>query len=784
MRRSGKVQGSGLPAVIQGRPGKRPADGRRELLIALFCLLVFILSSSFVFVSVTEARTAPLPYKFAFSGLASIQYEKEWTLSGANLATNSSFVQEYSVGLTGPILDPRIAYFRTFASFTYHDSNVQQSYRTTAFGIRVNLLNRLNGIRNPKYFFLLYLPRPISVQYWRGSNHGLVQSATTRYGLSTSYNLPYYFQLLSGGKLFGVKSVAEVNAKSKLLKKKKVKNDDEEENNENDINNNENNNKTNKGNGNREADNNNQDGNDNDNTDTAGGRNKAKRGRPDADNEMTTDNPTFLRWTAKYDLEAPELLLLPFPHIYFDIEKYSTTDGAIRNESTSLDLRARISGNNYLYTFLYSSLVESDTRFGAVKHNRAYKLDATNKLYSFNVNSYAYYEVNQDDHSFSARSDASMAADFPNYQYAFTFGGSYGNSSVADDYSLYSNGFYEKRLVSKLVPALVYNTRIGASVSTSRAGVSNTASGFSSGNTSASGTTAAESLSMSDYYLSLLESLDYKGVRDVNMAWDLYCDVSKTNMPYGTQFRVATTKWKPLRIKANYFINQTKYIGDERHYLSQTPGTVNPEIDQGSIVQQRGRDVSTVQGGTLSADTRLYRLNVSASYTYRLLSGGGPSTVAHGLSLAASGRILPFVSVFGQLNRTFTKTGDLQNGTDRVDLGIHGTYRAHNLNLGGYAARDNTRNFSSKGRDAFGWSLSYNAKIRRNATLFVGWTYDNDRAVDKIMTELFTRLIWTYGRVSVDAEYYLKKSRETAVALPVTEQRIFLKVSRSFGKIL
>jgi len=679
-------------------------------------LLLLVILCHFVYIEEAEAgRGTNLSNRYVLSGVATLEYDAfRFPAVGSATPSGSAFNQSYSLGLTGPIIDSRLAYFGINTTYTSHTTNsgafngdAEPSYSMSELGVHLILFNNLSGLKNPKYRFLLYLPRPILINYSRNARDGSMKFIVTRYGLSTSYYLPFYMQFFSGGKIISLVSPAEVAARLRQLRQLEAREKDEDDDDEG-GNAGSNADKTNSGNsGNAEGNGNGGNGRNSDNENSAAGRKKQKRGRENS------------------GAEAVGKTFIPFPSLYFDVDRLLYTDGANTFDSISLDLRARILSPGYRYGLGYSFSSSSDVSGkGGRSLDRTLTFDSENYIRSFKLTNYLSYDVRDEVSYLNANSNAYRLVELSqNSSYSMMLDGTYNSNSneTQDTYRVAATSAYTTRYVPKSIPAVESLSTIGATVNFAK-------TSEISSNTANLGTSLERSQSdafnnarNSNYSMFLGESVSYRGLKGFNISAQANMNISEIGVPFGARFQVATESWRGLALIGAYSF-------------------------------ERGNDGRTVQGVDLGTSGAL-RLN-------------------------------PYVTLNAQLKHTEATAFDGRSSSNRADLGLNGAYDIHRISLRAYASRSKGPEENAVVTDTRGIGLLYTARIRRDTNISVQWSYDDSPTAGSVSTDFLARLNWFYGRVSVDVEYELRKIKEQADFPVAVTQRLFLRVSRSFRKLL
>lgn len=253
----------------------------------LFILLLFLLLPS-----LSEAR-------YRLYGVASLEYERSWF---NDQSSSEAFTQHYTLGISGPLLDPRLIIFSLRGDFMDRNGDIYD-HESRALYLRVSLLN-YRYARGKNFQFLNYLPRPININYSVSESDS---SRTTTFGISTSYYLPVYIAFFSDGKIVQIKSLYE--APQRLKFNQQVSNQNNEAN----------------GNANGNA---NANANENGNTNQVQQQKKAK--------------------------EKYEGIRIPFPYINLDFDRTISESPYSSSSTTWYSTRARWSGPKYDYNIDYN----------------------------------------------------------------------------------------------------------------------------------------------------------------------------------------------------------------------------------------------------------------------------------------------------------------------------------------------------------------------------------------------------------------------------------------------
>ena len=668
MRRQGPESGAGVSGTAVSR------------IVSFVLLLAGFVLPLFIGAGVAEARRgSDLPNGYILTGVIGLEYERRWgTSSGADVPSINSFTQSYSLGVRGPIVDPRLAIFNITGDFI--DKSGIEGYRSKGVTAELDLLNEILEIRNPKYKFLNYMPKPIILRY---SHYSGDDYSNTNYGVSMSYYLPVYFHFFSDGKFVSVKSNNELPGRLKF----------------NQLINNVNNRNGN-GNGNGNDSNNNNSNN---------------------NNQSNNQNQSQQNQNQQYRYAEPSGLIVPFPFFSVDYDKNTYKSGDEETDMTQFNARARITGMKYRYSFEYSNTTTESTIVSqGDSHDRKFTVDTWNMIRGFELQNMAEFETLDNISSTRVNSRAmSRFSKGPNTDFFINIGGSYQKTG---DYAVYSlNG--TGTMQHKINPALLSLTTAGAGLQH----VDNPSplpDPFAPIDPNRNPLLPDEK--STDYNLSLAETLQYSGIRNVILQGGASLGVAAGGVPYSVfgGFTAAPVTW--LSLNGNYSYTVT--------FIS-------------------GEDTQSSQDMRFGAVAYLMRgLNVE-------LQGDRQTT-----------------SVHNDISYDVTY--------DRLDLRVNWLYGRHSLNANAYVARNETTNpaLGSGRSNLWGYGIQYGAALMRNLSLVVRYNYDKDRETDMTRSQLNPRLVWYYGKMIVTAEYREDKNEELGSSR--TDRRIYLSLKRFFRKKL
>jgi hypothetical protein len=384
---------------------------------------------------------------------------------------------------------------------------------------------------------------------------------------------------------------------------------------------------------------------------------------------------------------------------------------------------------------------------------------ALNEIYFFRVNSQLEYDVRNDFSTMLASTYASRS--FIKSQdtfYNINLGGSYTGVQDTNSYALTASGSYN----TKLKPGLLSQTSVSASASR---------------NASVLSVNSSNSISAA-----LAEVLTYSGVKDVLLIGNANIAYATSGMPYGISFEASTNKWKRFKIRG---IVGYSVIPADNSVLAATPGG-NMEL----FVTREGKNRESSQNMYVSLGVTGQITPRYSAELYITNNSSNSGDTQTSLDLRLQGRITSRLFADAQFSHIITNNGKSQTTSDRLLFTANWTYRKHRVGLTGFAFRDNasgaqlSASLSASSSERFGGNLFYDTSLSRYTSLFLGLTYDSDRVLGKTDMKLNTRLTWVYGKVEVQAEYEGVMHQESADAAQLTSHKVFLKVSRSFRKVL
>ncbi len=369
------------------------------VIIAVSILLLMV---TFIMPTTIYARRVSLPTKYVLYGVASLEYEKEW-VSDSNISEDY-FTQNYQLGITGPIIDPRLVTFDINGTFTDRSSDINSSLK--GFNATLRLLN-FGLVKKERYNYLNYLPRPVVLRYSRydGSNF-----ESTSYGISTGYYLPFNINLFGGNRLLSFRSIF---AQPQRLKFNQQINSSQNEN----------------ANGN------------------ANGNANANNGQQQS------------QQIKKIPYEG---INIPFPVINFDFDRNIYKSEDYKTVTTVYDTRMRFGSKKYEYTLGYFFSLNEDSRNPYDREQNVFTIDTKNKLSAWVLENRFRKEKTAEINTFNSHSlDTRLYRYFQkdlDTSYSLSFGGGYrqteGYTGNSESKNIGAGGTMSK----KLSPYLRSNT--------------------------------------------------------------------------------------------------------------------------------------------------------------------------------------------------------------------------------------------------------------------------------------------------------------------------------------
>jgi hypothetical protein len=162
------------------------------VLAAMIGLLAFVCTPA-------SAKKRNIPYNEHF--MLHFSVGLKYSTSGENTSDlfkdNSTFTQNYSLGMDGYVLDPRLMAFSASTTFRHESISVPETKNvsTGGFNLNVSFINRLD--RNKGLKLWKYMPAPISMNY---SYYDYGSSTVTSFNLFTLYSMPGYVRMFGSGR--------------------------------------------------------------------------------------------------------------------------------------------------------------------------------------------------------------------------------------------------------------------------------------------------------------------------------------------------------------------------------------------------------------------------------------------------------------------------------------------------------------------------------------------------------------------------------------------------------
>lgn len=365
-------------------------------------LIGIILLPSYVY-----ARMVSLPTRYVLYGVASLEYEKDWVFNSD--FSNEHFTQNYQLGITGPVIDPRLITFDINGTLTDSSGDVDSEIK--GFNATLRLLN-FGFIKSGRYDYLNYLPRPIVLRYSRYDGDNF---KNTSYGISTSYYLPFNIKLFGNGELISFRSIFAQPQRMKF--NQQVGQNDRD----------------------------NANGNANGNTGNANGNT----------NGNAKDNQQQVQQVKKVPYEG---INIPFPVINFDFDRNIYTSGEDKTISTSYDTRMRFGGRKYDYTVGYFVNLNEDSRYLYDRKQENFTIDTRNELHSWIFeNNFRQEKIKEMSEINSISLNSRLSRYFqpnPETYFGLSLGGSYSKSETttgsSESESISAGATLGKRLSSYL----------------------------------------------------------------------------------------------------------------------------------------------------------------------------------------------------------------------------------------------------------------------------------------------------------------------------------------------
>lgn len=171
------------------------AGGREQRRIVLLSLFFFFPFFLILFASDTSAESYRekrlFSKRYTFYGTIELSYERR-RFEGDDIAveTKADFIQSYTLGLRGYVIDPRLIQFDVSGVVTRSSQNIAgQSYTLLGRSLNMTIFETMPP-RWLKYW--KYIPNPIMIRYSAYNNYssGTNDYNYTNYGLSLRYAVP------------------------------------------------------------------------------------------------------------------------------------------------------------------------------------------------------------------------------------------------------------------------------------------------------------------------------------------------------------------------------------------------------------------------------------------------------------------------------------------------------------------------------------------------------------------------------------------------------------------
>jgi len=479
---------------------------RRKIAGLYGWLLVVVVACACLSGGAAEAlrRGDGLPRRLTLTGLVSLEYEKKWLTNNGFEQETSKFLQEYRLGASGPILNPKLAVFKVSGTFVESDSDVY-GYTSKGFNMNLSFFNGLNNIRSKRFSFINYLPRPLRFNY---SKYYIGSSTSTLYGVSAQYYLPVYFQFFGGGSIAQVKNIYEPKVRKKYVVRE---NTNQGYNYYNNMNNNVNNNNLNNNLNNR---------NNNLNNRNANLNNMRRRGWLDGRG-----------------------LVIPFPRFFFDFQRNEYDYGSGSRDNTSYDTRGVIASNSYYHSLAYTNTETEDN--GTSTQTERLLLETSNDFgneLSWR-NTYDDYSRDSDEHQSFRTSLHKRFRWGRDTMMRSTLSGSYSRSegtvSEARSYLMEFSDYLDYRIT----PLITSRTELRGDYQLKKKSFPADEDTF--------------------YTVLFAEQLNAVMGRGLNVRFRTHVGMTESGAPYGLSLGFSTRRWRRLNLYGDYTFG-VRYVKEDR----------------------------------------------------------------------------------------------------------------------------------------------------------------------------------------------------------------------------